>query len=175
MAILAAAASASDDLVTAATPPPANPAVSARPLPAAGTDGPIAIAFAEMFKRPVGPYGLEPSARLQALAGQRVQMVGYVVREEARTPGLFILSTLPISLSDVEDGPADDLPPAVVFVHLQGEDADAVVRDQREPIGVVGVLEIGNRVEANDRVSFVRILLDPRSVAAPASAAARTP
>jgi hypothetical protein len=132
--------------------------------------GVVDLSFAEFFRRPVGPYGLEPSAKLLALDGKRVRIEGYVVEEEAPTPGLFILSPFPVSLSDVEDGPADDLPGCVVFVHLQGADAQASVQHQSAPLLLVGTLQVGNRVEANDRVSAVRMLLDapaPRNVGEP--------
>ena len=134
------------------------------PLPADAVE----LSFDEFFRRPVGPYGLEPSAKLRALDGKRVRIKGYVVEEEAPTPGLFILSPFPVSLSDVEDGPADDLPGSVVFVHLQGADARASVQHQSAPLLLVGTLQVGNRVEENDRVSAVRMLLDapgPRNVA----------
>lgn len=129
------------------------------PPPPAGVTN---IKFGEFFRMPVGPYGLEPSEKLQALNGKRVRLVGYVVREEAAAPGRFLLSPLPVSLGDEDESLADDLPPTTVFVHLQG------VKERTVPyiaglIKLIGVLEVGPREEAGGRVSTVRLMLDPRT------------
>jgi hypothetical protein len=127
------------------------------------------IKFRDFFVMPVGPYGLEPTEKLLSQDGKRVRIAGFIAAEEVPTPGLFILSPIPVSLSDVEDGPADDLPPTVVYVHLSGTDSQAVVRHQASPLLLTGTLSVGNRVEPNGRVSAVRLTLDAPAGSATAS------
>jgi hypothetical protein len=137
-------------------------AQSASPYtPAVATDAVIDLSFDQIYRRPVGPYGLELSKKVVALNGKRVRISGFMVAEEAPVAGRFLLAPLPVALSDVEDGPADDLPPAVVYVRLAGADANARVRYQREPLQLTGVLHVGNTVEPDDRVSLFRLTLDP--------------
>lgn len=128
-------------------------------LPAA-PPGVTDLRFDEFFRLPVGRTGLDPGKRLLELAGQRVRVLGYVVGEEEPTPGLFMLTARPVALAELADGPADDLPPATLYVHLAPADADKVVSHQPGLMVVTGMLEVGNRDEANGRVSFVRLYLD---------------
>jgi hypothetical protein len=127
------------------------------PAPAPGVTD---LRFGEWFQLPVRRGGLEPSAQLRALDGKRVRVVGYVVGEEQPTPGLFMLTARPVTLSEVADGPADDLPPATLFVHLAPTDAGKTVARRPGLLVVSGVLHIGNQEEANGRVSFARLQLD---------------
>src|SRR5262245_11188419 len=53
--------------------------------------GVVELSFAEFFE-PVGEGGLEYTARLRSLAGKRVRLSGYMVREERRHRGLFLLA-----------------------------------------------------------------------------------
>lgn len=128
------------------------------PPPPAGVTN---IKFGEFFKMPIGPLGLEPTEKLLSLNGQRIRLVGYVVREEDRLPGRFLLSPLPVSLGDEDESLADDLPPTTVFVHLQG------IKERSVPyldglVKLTGTLEIGAREEGGGRVSTLRLLLDSR-------------
>ncbi len=115
------------------------------------------LRFAELFHRPIGPAGLEPDARLLALAGQTVQMAGYVIRMPGRPAHVFLLAPYPGELPDDDDALADDLPANLVFVHL----ADAAVL----PPGVAwlqvrGRLSVGPQDEPDRHVSHVRLELD---------------
>jgi hypothetical protein len=118
------------------------------------------LRMSEFYKLPVGPYGLEPTARLLGLKGQRVRVRGYVVQEEEPSPGLFLLTPTPTSLAELADGPADYLPPATLFVHLPEPLRDKVVAFQPGIWEVVGRLDVGGRAEANERTSYVRLSLD---------------
>lgn len=142
--------------------------------PTAAT-GVAELRFADFYRLPVGRTGLEPSDRLTALDGARVQVVGYVVGEEQPTPGLFMLTARPVTLAEVADGPADDLPPATLFVHLAPTDAGKTVAHRPGLLVVNGVLHIGNREETNGRVSFARLQLDQPLPAAEPVAVAGTP
>lgn len=138
------------------------------PPPPSVTD----LRFEEFFRLPVGRTGLEPTERLLTLSGKRVRVLGYVASEEEPTPGLFMLAALPVTLAEVADGPADDLPPATLYVHMAPADADKLVSHRPGLLVVSGTLEVGNQEEANGRVSFVRLRLDQPLAGAQTAAAA---
>jgi len=114
----------------------------------------------EFYKFPVGPKGLEPSAKLLSLNNQRVHITGYMVEEEDATKGLFMIAPLPVSLSEKEDGPADDLPAATVFVHVPAADQNKIITYRPGLWELTGILQLGNQDEANGRMSYTRLILD---------------
>jgi len=137
------------------------------------------LKFRDFFALPIGPHGLVPSARLLGLAGQRVRVVGYMVRQEQPSPGLFILAPLPVALGDEDEAFADDLPAATLYVHLTPPTAvpgaapgpapstapttatAAVPPWQPGLVSVTGRLDLGAAPEPDGRLSFVRLQLDP--------------
>ena len=127
------------------------------PPPSVGTTD---LKFHEIFKLPVGPRGLEPSNKIIGLNGKQVRMVGYMANEEHPTPGLFILSPLPVNMGDEDESFADDLPASAVFVHM-GTANNNVVPYLPGLIKLTGVLQFGAQQEPDGRISTVRILLDP--------------
>ncbi len=161
IALLVAASLASAALASASE---GSPASHARPTSssnaAAASDASTALDFDQFYRRPVGPYGLEPTETLLALDGARVRITGFMVDEEAPLPGRFLLAPLRVALSEVEDGPADDLPPAVIFVHLEGRDRQGRVVYQKGRLTLTGLLQVGNRDEPDGRVSMVRLVPD---------------
>lgn len=133
-------------LQTLAEMPAAKPAI----------DGTVAeLTFGELYA-PVGDAGLEYSARVRALAGQRVRLSGYMVREAGRPAGLFVLAARPVT---VEAGGcmATDVPVTAVHVHLPGAAGREAVPYTPGRIAVTGVLEIGLRHEADGRNSALRL------------------
>jgi len=77
-------------------------------------------------------------------------------------PGTFLFAPFPQTLHEHEYGLADDLPPAVLFVTAPDR------RDREVPytpglLLLTGTLGVGNREEADGRVSLVRLVLDPPS------------
>lgn len=138
--------------------PPAALAVS--PALGAPPPGVEELRFADFFRRPVGPAGLEPSARLLALAGQPVRIVGYMAAAELPMAGRMVLAPLPVELGDEDEHLADDLPPQAVFVHLSGPAAERTLPNYRGLLALTGRLEIGPREEPDGHVSTVRLLLD---------------
>jgi len=122
-----------------------------------------AIKFSDLYKMPVGPEGLEPSERLFKLAEQRVSLLGYVVAESPSVPGRVILSPLPITMDEEDEGLADDLPPTVVFVHF--DPSNTVIKTLLDqPSGTLlkirGILSIGQQEEADGRVSSIRLTIE---------------
>jgi len=133
--------------------------VVAGPLPAlpAGVQD---LRFADMFKTPVGPLGLEPTPTLLSLNGRRVRLVGYVANNALPQPGRMIVAPLPVTLGGEDEALADDMPATAVFVHLGGEDADVVVPNFQGLVQLQGRLEIGAQDEPDGRVSSLRLILD---------------
>lgn len=118
------------------------------------------ITLKEFYKFPMGPRGPEPTEKLLGLNNKRVRITGYMVKEEEPTTGLFMLAPLPVSLAEKEDGPADDLPTATLFVHMPHADAGKAMSFRPGPWELTGILQIGNQEEANGRVSYTRLILD---------------
>jgi hypothetical protein len=126
------------------------------PPPAGVTD----IKFREFFKMPIGPGGLEPTEKLLELNGKRIRIFGYMVNAEEPSPGPFILAPLAVSMAEKEDGPADDMPATVIFVHLENG-KDWIVPHVPGLLKLTGVLSLGAKEEPDGRVSAVRLQLDP--------------
>lgn len=114
----------------------------------------------EFYKFPVGPRGLEPTQKLLSLKDKHVRVTGYMVKEEEPTAGLFMLAPTPVSMAEKEDGPADDLPPATLFVHIPPADKNKIIAYRQGLWQLVGILELGNQEEANGRMSYTRLILE---------------
>lgn len=151
--------------------PPTSNAVPAR-VSAAPERLPI-LDWQHIFKMPVGPRGLEPTDEFLALNGQRVRVVGYMVHEEAALPGQMKIAPLPVGLAEADDGPADDLPGNTVFVELPPRLATHVVPFRPGEWEVTGLLELGPKVGADGRVSYIRLHGDDAASGAPTVAAAQ--
>ncbi len=136
------------------------------PAPAEVAD----LTFGEFFG-PVGDRGLEYSPKLRALAGQRVRIAGFVVRQDLAVPGLLLLTAAPVSVHEIEYGFCDDLPPATLHVIVPAP-AIREITWQPGPVVLTGRLELGPRAEADGRNSVARLILELPSPAneSPASA-----
>lgn len=116
------------------------------------------LKFRDFFKMPVGPRGLQPTEKLLELNGKRVRIVGYMAMQEQPAAGTLLLTPLPVTMGDADEGLADDLPASAVFVHL--ESGGRSVPYVPGLIKLAGVLSVGSRDEADGRVSSVRLMLD---------------
>jgi hypothetical protein len=125
-------------------------------LPAGVTE----LNLKEFYKLPAGPRGLEPTQKLLSLKDKRVRVTGYMVKEEEPTAGLLMLAPLPVSMAEKEDGPADDLPPATLFVHVPPADKDKFITYRPGLWQLTGTLKLGNSEEANGRMSYTRLIMD---------------
>jgi hypothetical protein len=123
--------------------------------PAGVTD----IKFREFFTMPIGPGGLEPTDKLLGLNGERVRIFGYMVNAEEPSPGPFILAPLAVSMAEKEDGPADDMPATVIYVHIENG-KDWIVPHVPGLLKLTGLLSLGAKEEPDGRVSAVRLQLD---------------
>lgn len=150
--------------VLPAAPPPRPPALAAAPAKARATLPPLppgvtALGFDEFFVRPIGDAGLVPTAKLRALDGKRVRILGWMVGREKPTPGTLLLTPVPVNIEEDESG-FSDLPPACVRVLVPAA-PHALLAHVRRPLLLTGTLSVGNRTEPDGSVSFVRLVLDP--------------
>lgn len=123
------------------------------------------LAFADFYKRPVGPRGLEPGARLLALAGQRVELAGHLV-QRSDPSGPLIVAPVPVVLGDEDESFADDLPAGVAYLHPLDARTAELLQNCRGAVRVRGRLEIGRVAEDDGRQSFVRLQADAAQCAA---------
>jgi hypothetical protein len=136
-------------------------------LPALPTppDGVTDLKLDELFG-PIGNRGLEYSAKARRLDGAHVRIVGFMVCQEQRQPGLFLLSSVPVITEESEYGACDELPSTTVHVIVPSL-ANAIVPLAAGPVVVTGKLELGPRAEADGRNSVARVILDPPASGAP--------
>ena len=115
-----------------------------------------ALTFQEFFAPTANE--LRPSEKLLSLNGQRVSLVGFMAKMEAPPAGAFYLCPRPV-FADESGGGNGDLPVNAVRVEapaLQGQSVAFVP----QAFAVVGVLQVGPRVESDGTVSAIRLILD---------------
>ncbi|MBV8037779.1 hypothetical protein [Roseateles sp.] len=127
---------------------------------------PLELGFGDFFVQPIGPRGLEPTARLLAASGHEVRLVGFMVQREQAQPGRFLLTPRPVAMAEHADGEADDLPAATVTVLLPEGQRTRVVAHQAGPLALTGRLEYGPAEDETGRVSWLRLRLAPDALAA---------
>ena len=133
---------------------------SSRELPKA-PPGVAEIKLGELIQGPVGSGGLIVSEKAKSLDGKRVRIVGHVVRREQSDAGSFLLAPVPVQLHDDHYGLADDLPATTVFVSAPPK-AKGVALFKGGLVVVTGALSVGNREEADGRISLFRIEADSK-------------
>lgn len=130
-------------------------------LPASGSDV-AELRFADLFKLPAGPRGLETTDKVRALDGRRIRILGFMVKQAKPLPGMLLLSPFEITTNEVEYGIADDLPPSLVLVEVPAYE-DLGVPFTPGPLLLTGVLEVGPRVERDGRSFMFRLRLDEKA------------
>jgi hypothetical protein len=98
------------------------------------------------------------SRRLLELSGQRVKLVGFMAKMEVAPKGAFYLTPRPVSC-DEEGGGTADLPPEAVYVMVRSSAGEEIPHTPRA-LEVTGLLDVGYRVEQDERVTHIRLLLD---------------
>ena len=114
------------------------------------------LKFRDFFVLPLGDGEPKLTPLLHGLDGRRVRIVGYMARQEAPGPGVFLLTPMPMTLT----GAADDLPAATLFVHQPPALAGRTATHATGLVALTGTLSVGNRHEADGRISLVRLQLD---------------
>jgi hypothetical protein len=102
---------------------------------------------------------LAPSAKARALDGKRVRVIGFMAEMEEPIRGAFYLVARPTRL-DESGGGTGDLPLDSILVAVPGSEAKLIPHVEGALEGT-GVLEVGNRADAQGRVSNFRLRLDP--------------
>jgi hypothetical protein len=115
------------------------------------------LAFRDFFEPT--PRELKPSAKLVALNGQRVRIVGFMAHMEEPVHGAFYLCPRPTECAEGGAG-TGDLPASAVRVILPGP-PDRALPFNPQALEVVGRLELGPRTETDGQVTSIRIFLDP--------------
>lgn len=146
------------------------------PLP----EGVEELKFAEFFKTPVGPKGLELTDRVRSLDGKAVRILGYMVVEavgqcnanaapptrgkraaawfEASVPGRMLLCPTGQTVNFGHYGLCDTLPPQTLFVTVP-EFFGEPVPYTPGPMLLTGRLEVRQKTEADGRISTLRLVL----------------
>ncbi len=125
------------------------------------------LRFRDIFQFPAGPRGLEPSAKVLALNGQRVRITGYMVAQQEPPMGRFFLTPRPLHMSEDADGDADDLPPNTVVVLMPAAEQQLALPHTPGLLQLTGTLLYGRHQLGDGRVVWLRLQLDPRASDAP--------
>jgi len=136
--------------------PASAPSAAVVPEAPISPDGVTELSFRGLFRFPAGPAGIDYTERARALAGKKVRITGYMVRQAQPVPWGFILSPVPQSLHEREYGLCDDLPMTAIHVFVPRSSQPMVPR-LNGPVAVTGILELGGHEEADGRVSTARI------------------
>jgi len=118
------------------------------------------LKFSEFFASPVGPRGLEFTKKLKELDGQKVRILGYMVRQMDPWTNAFLLAPLPIQLHECEYAQSDDLPATTLYVRMPGRQSEPVPFTPG-PMLLTGTLHVGPVGIENERRSWVQLDLDP--------------
>jgi hypothetical protein len=113
------------------------------------------LSFSELFEHSAS---LRPSARVLALDGRRVRLDGFMARMEVPSRGGFYLCPRHVSADESGAGTAD-LPVESVFVVMRSA-AGREVPYRPGLLEVTGTLRVGNRADADGRVSAFQLTLD---------------
>lgn len=119
----------------------------------------VGLKFEEIFVMPAGPKGLEYTAKARALAGKRVALTGFMLRNDNIDPAIFFFCETQHAYDEREEGLADSLPPSMIQVILPVKKNRAPAWRQ-EKLTLYGTLELGPRQEQSGRVSHVRLQCD---------------
>jgi hypothetical protein len=140
--------------------------LAAPPKPARAPAEPLALEFGDILQP--GPKA-EPSAKVRALRGKRVRLVGFMAHMEEPPAGAFYLVSRPLHCA--EDGAGTgDLPLDAVRVVVRSS-AGEEIPFYPGLLSVTGVLELGHQSDAEGRASFFRLVLDrPEDLGKPAPA-----
>lgn len=123
-------------------------------------EGVAELKFADFYHLPVGERGLEYSARMRQLDGKRVRILGFMVKQSRPAMGVALLTPYATATHEGEYGLCEDLPPTTLFIEVPRYRGIAVPFTSG-PLLLTGTLQLGRREEADGRVSYARLTLDP--------------
>lgn len=135
-----------------------SPADKPNPLPPP-PEGVIDFSLDRLYVSPAGRRGLEFTPEARQLDGKRVRLTGFMVRQTQPVPWCFLLSPISLSLHEREYGLAEDLPPSALHIFYP-RSLPPVLPWERRPLVATGILSLGNREEADGRISAARLTID---------------
>lgn len=112
-----------------------------------------------IFKTPLGRYGLEFDSNFLSLNHHLIQITGYMVKSDEPELGSFLLSIRPVQLHREDDGQADDLPPSTIKVLLDPSQSSLSVPYLSGLHTFRGTLLIGRREVAGEPFSWISLQL----------------
>lgn len=122
-------------------------------------EGVVDFSLDRLYVSPAGRRGLEFTPEARQLDGKRVRLTGFMVRQTQPVPWCFLLSPISLSLHEREYGLAEDLPPSALHVFYP-RSLPPVLPWERRPLVVTGIFNLGNREEADGRISAARLTID---------------
>ena len=122
----------------------------------------LELKFSDFFVSPLGPRGPQVTPLLQSAHGQKVRITGYMVVEEEAPVGRFYLSPRPLSMSEHADGDANDLPASALCVLMPPGQRSEPLGHTPGLLRLTGQLQVGRQEMEDGRVTWVRLLLDPK-------------
>lgn len=104
-------------------------------------DGVEELRFQDFFKPVIGDRGPEYTERIRSLHGKKVRVQGFMVREQSRKAGVFMLAPWPTRIESDGFCVYEDFPPATLHVLLpEGDQRTAPFKPGL--LSVIGVLEV---------------------------------
>ena len=122
----------------------------------------LELKFSDFFVSPLGPRGPQVTPLLRSAHGQKVRITGYMVVEEEAPVGRFFLSPRPLSMSEHADGDANDLPASALCVLMPPGQRSEPLGHTPGLLRLTGQLQVGRQEMEDGRVTWVRLLLDPK-------------
>lgn len=114
----------------------------------------------DLFKNPIGDYGLEYSDTAKALDGKSVRITGFMAQTDWKEYHHFLLATFPLILHDREYGQADEIPSGAVLVEMPKGEAAAFTKGL---MMLSGTLRLGRFQAPGDRTIWARLELHPEA------------
>jgi hypothetical protein len=131
---------------------------------AALPEGVEELRFQDFFQPVIGDRGLDYSERLKKLDGHRVRIAGFMVREQARGPGVFMLAPWPTRIESDGFCVYEDYPPATLHV-LQSGVCVETLPFRPGLLVLTGVLSVKPRLMPDGRNCVLSLQLDADSSA----------
>lgn len=116
------------------------------------------IRMKDLFKNPIGDYGLEYSDAAKALDGKSVRITGFMAQTDWKEDHHFLLATFPLILHDREYGQADEIPAGAVLVEMPKGEAAAYTKGL---MMLSGTLRLGRFQAPGDRTLWASLELHP--------------
>jgi hypothetical protein len=133
-------------------------------------EGVSELRFQDFFKPVVGDRGLEYSEKLLKLDGRRVRIAGFMVREQLRADGVFMLTPWPSRVENDGFCLNEDFPPATLHVLVPGSTAPVPYRPGL--VVLTGVLTVKPAAMPDGRNCVAALTLEgelPTTASAPST------